>query len=597
MKPSLHPPAERAIELFGEYLDSESPSEATWQKLLQDHSEWRQDFLQLRQGFDTLQATLKGVHAARPILPTCDDLPTEFDDFVVLGDWDVGGMASIILAAEPAMERLVVLKVTAPNQRDQHTAPAEAVATAHCSTIPAFRRGQVGPFPYLAMQLEWGMPLHKLLQSFGTDRPDTDRIAQIVHRYVEAQKQRATTLLDARLPGHAIRIHESAVRLGPSTKYLAWVADFTARLAEMLELTHRRGMIHRDVKPGNILVTDQLTPKLIDFGVAVPFRERDLAGEGEHNAGTMRYMAPELVTGATTAAQPNQDVYSLGATLFAMAYGEEPYAQTSDWGLLEKAHRSPPSSNSKSIPRALEMIIEDAVASDPEQRTADMGELHQRLAQFLRQQPTGSTRRRWIPAALVGAATLAYVVTATQKPQLAPPEIQILDATCTVLESEANIGFLCTTGATLDSVAELHAEVTDWAEQLTGQFSGLNGQRLEEIHTRLQRIPIELQSEGSYAENFANLMATHKKDPGRTAVALSRVRPDLTARLREQLPQQVARSATVPSIQLAGLLAAIEEQVSLNLRLIDLPSGNPITRAAIYVQEGPVLSGTGALGG
>jgi eukaryotic-like serine/threonine-protein kinase len=153
-------------------------------------------------------------------------------------------------------------------------------------------------------------------------------------------------------------------------------ADVAAGLAH----AHERGVIHRDIKPHNILLDEYGNPKLTDFGVA---RALDATGStltGPY-LGTALYSSPEQLQ--EQAVTPKSDVYSLGATLYHAAVGEPPFSG----GLIEVATRQvardpvPPRSRGASIGQRLEDLILDCLAKDPTDRP-DAATLQERLLQM-----------------------------------------------------------------------------------------------------------------------------------------------------------------------------------------------------------------------
>ncbi len=117
------------------------------------------------------------------------------------------------------------------------------------------------------------------------------------------------------------------------------VVDWTAKAAAGLHAAHQAGVIHRDVKPANLFLHGEGQIKVGDFGVAVPAR----SGEAVRAAGTMAFMAPEQMFGA--AVDRRADVYSLGASAFALRYGMTPYATRDDALRADVPPRFPPAAS------------------------------------------------------------------------------------------------------------------------------------------------------------------------------------------------------------------------------------------------------------
>jgi serine/threonine protein kinase len=152
-------------------------------------------------------------------------------------------------------------------------------------------------------------------------------------------------------------------RLAPA-RAVEVALDVTAALTA----AHAIGMIHRDVKPGNVLVTRAGGSKLVDLGLATLARpEADAADAGsEPPEGTIGYMSPEALTGAPC--DHRSDIYSLGATLFHLAAGRLPFAGRSAAEVILKHLRQPPPALHESVPGVppqLSAVIQAMMAKDP----------------------------------------------------------------------------------------------------------------------------------------------------------------------------------------------------------------------------------------
>jgi len=156
-------------------------------------------------------------------------------------------------------------------------------------------------------------------------------------------------------------------------------ADEAARLllpiARALDSAHRQGMIHRDVKPSNILITNDGEPMLTDFGIAKLLDAEEgqtLTGTGV-GIGTPEYMAPEQWLGQATA---KSDQYSLGVIFYEMVTGHKPYTADTPAAILLKQTNDPlpsPKSFFNEISKETENLIYKAMARDSRDRFADMG--------------------------------------------------------------------------------------------------------------------------------------------------------------------------------------------------------------------------------
>lgn len=166
-------------------------------------------------------------------------------------------------------------------------------------------------------------------------------------------------------------LRELLAERGPMPPHAA-VAVMTSVLTG-LDVAHRKGLVHRDIKPDNVLIGSDHQVKLADFGLV-----RAASGGGATSnqiVGTVSYLSPEQVTGEEIT--PASDVYSAGIVLFELLTGETPF--TGDTQLAHAYARldhpvPPPSSRIDGVPQLLDELVATATATDPEERFADAGE-------------------------------------------------------------------------------------------------------------------------------------------------------------------------------------------------------------------------------
>lgn len=178
-----------------------------------------------------------------------------------------------------------------------------------------------------------------------------------------------------------------------------------AKVCDAVEHAHRKLVIHRDLKPGNILVTADGQPKVLDFGIAKlldpDVQVSTIGTRPEEIVGTLPYMSPEQALGDPAAVDVRSDVYSLGAVLYELLAGRPPLELRS--GSLLDAVRivredDPPrlTSINRGVPRALDCVVAKALAKSPEKRYTSAGELAADLRRHLAGEPVlAAPRRPW----------------------------------------------------------------------------------------------------------------------------------------------------------------------------------------------------------
>lgn len=284
----------------------------------------------------------------------------EVEGFEVLGELGRGGMGVVYLAYRKYLRRPCALKMILSGDHAGAEAVgrflAEAVAVArlqHPNVIQIYEIGQHQGRPYLELEYAQGGSLASRLD--GTPWP-----------------ARAA-------------------------------ADLVAPLARAIAVAHRLKIVHRDIKPGNVLLTDQGRPKLADFGLVKSLEASSGLTATDSVLGSPSYMAPEQADGRSREVGPLADVYSLGAVLYELIVGRPPFRAASVLETLQQVRSVEPVRPSRlvpGLPRDLETIVLKCLEKDPRRRFESGDQLAQDLERFLEgvpvsARPVSSLERVW----------------------------------------------------------------------------------------------------------------------------------------------------------------------------------------------------------
>ena len=244
-----------------------------------------------------------------------------------------GGMSTVFLARDEVLDRAVAVKlmhegmIGDPDQLERFNQEARAVAKlSNPNVVSVIDAGEDGGRPYIVFEYVKGETLKQRIGRIGA--------------------------LD-------------------TTEALAYAIE----IAQALEVAHERGMVHRDVKPQNVLIDSTGRAKLTDFGISRQLDEEGMTGEGRV-VGTTDYVAPEQAMGKPV--DPRSDVYSLGIVLFEMLTGDVPFQAESQVGVAMKhiGEELPDVQKIRpDVSAATASTLDRATAKDPESRYQDISEM------------------------------------------------------------------------------------------------------------------------------------------------------------------------------------------------------------------------------
>jgi WD40 repeat protein len=347
------------------------------------------DLLAARQEVaETLEETRPGGGAGIGVRGSTTLLGT-LGDYELLEELGEGGMGRVYKARQRSLGRLVALKVIragAPaTEADRLRFRTEADAAArldHPNIVPVYEIGEQDGHPYIAGRYVEGGPLSRHLDRFRDD------------------------------PRAA--------------------ASMLAALGRAVHHAHQRGVLHRDLKPGNVLLEWRAgyagapVPHVADFGLARLLDQDSAVTRTGDLVGTPSYMAPEQASGGAAAITTASDVYGLGAILYALLTGRAPFAGPTVLETLARVKRrepDPPRRLNAKVDRDLETICLRCLAKDPRKRYASALGLAEDLENWLSHRPIAARRatagerlakwvRRHPAAAAFTALSIAVVLAA-----------------------------------------------------------------------------------------------------------------------------------------------------------------------------------------
>ncbi|HEX3795484.1 MAG TPA: Stk1 family PASTA domain-containing Ser/Thr kinase [Acidimicrobiales bacterium] len=295
-----------------------------------------------------------------------------------------GGMAQVYRARDRQLDRPVALKVLFPELSvdrafvERFRREAQAAANlSHPNIVPVFDWGEDNGAYFIVMEFIDGRPLSAVLR-------------------------------------------ESGPLSGQQT------ATIGANVAAALAFAHRNGVVHRDVKPGNVLITADGTVKVTDFGIARAMNTEESLTQTGAVMGTAAYFSPEQAEGHGV--DSRSDIYSLGVVLYEMSTGKPPFTGDSPVAVASKHVRDQPVMPrvvNPAVPVALEAVIMKAMAKSPDQRYQSAEEFRADLLRFADGRPVEATDPGLTSIVAPVDATQAVAVTGQTPAVMAGPSAAV----------------------------------------------------------------------------------------------------------------------------------------------------------------------------
>jgi eukaryotic-like serine/threonine-protein kinase len=348
-------------------------------------------------------------------------------DFRILREIGRGGMGIVYQAVQESLGRTVALKLlpqVALGSRMNHRFQQEARLVAmlhHTNIVPIYGIGEEGGYSYFVMQFIEGTGLDCVLAELRSLRhnsssaPNADHSASLIASGLHAQSLPVHPLAAAsagrgkplspvdQVNNDTAKMQRSTTQVGltnPSstgnlsaTRHNYWqnVARIGVQVADGLAHAHAMGILHRDIKPGNLLLDEAGSVWITDFGLARLSDGSQLTRTGEV-VGTLRYLPPEQLSGQSDL---RGDIYGVGLTLYELATLQPAFPESDPRKLMTQVAESRPIAPRKidsQIPRDLETIILKSMAAEPGKRYSTADDLAADLRRFLEGQPIRARR-------------------------------------------------------------------------------------------------------------------------------------------------------------------------------------------------------------
>jgi len=330
-------------------------------------------------------------------------LPT-IDGYKIREPLGQGGMGIVYRAVQKKLDREVALKflpalLGAASPASVSRFRREAVAAArlhHTHIVPIYDYGECRDGYYYAMELIKGSPLSSLIPQFDASGIATANAVRVVE-IIKTANSADVSSEPAQASFEAAEADVSGTVMSTSTgqgkPYYRQVATWMADVADALEYAHREGIVHRDIKPGNLLLSTDGRIMVADFGLAKSAEEASVTVTGSL-VGTLRYISPEQAMAKRVRVDHRTDIYSLGATMYELLCLTPAFPGTDEKEILGAVISRDPTSPRKIdryVPHALETVCMKCLEKNPGARYQTAKALADDLRRFLHDVPILAT--------------------------------------------------------------------------------------------------------------------------------------------------------------------------------------------------------------
>ena len=309
-------------------------------------------------------------------------MPTDFEDYELLKEIGRGGQGVVYRARQKSLNRTVALKV---------------IGVGHWATEAHLRRFRLEAEAAASLNHPFIVPIHEIRERNGC--------CYFSMNLVEGGQ------LDEAVKRQVISIRRAV--------------ELIAKLARTVHYAHENGILHRDIKPGNVLLDKEGEPHLTDFGLARLVETESIVTRTTEMLGSPSYMAPEQACGNNAELTAAADIYGLGAVLYQLLTGTPPFVGRSTYEtvrlLLETDPRQPRLLNPK-VDRDISTICLKCLEKDPQRRYSSALALAQDLERWLRHEPIQARRtgliargKKWLhrnPSTAFAGASLVGLIAA-----------------------------------------------------------------------------------------------------------------------------------------------------------------------------------------